>query len=96
MKRPTLLLSTILLAFAANSQAATIVTENFGGLSTAALNGTTADTFDAAITTAGGSSTWVGQAGGGTGAASVRFNADGSITTSGSVDGAAYLSVGNY
>ena len=73
-----------------NSFAATIVTENFGGLSTDALNGTTADTFDAAITSAGGSATWAGQT------TTPRFNADGSITTSGSSDGAAYLRVGEY
>lgn len=52
-----------LLGLCANINAATvIISENFGGASTANLAGTSADTFDSAITTAGGSSAWGGSA----------------------------------
>lgn len=62
-----------------------IVAENFGGLATDNLAGTTADTFAPAIVTAGGSATWVGSA---------AFKADGSV-----VDGfsrSVHLNLGSY
>jgi hypothetical protein len=62
----------------------TVLSEAFGGLSTAGLSGTTADIFDSAITTAGGSSTWV---------ANAAFKADGSVASN---SGSAYLKIGSY
>ncbi len=44
------------------SNAAVIITENFGGTGSGGLNGTAADTFSSGITTAGGSSAWVANA----------------------------------
>lgn len=64
--------------------ASTIVLENFGGTGDD-LNGTTADTFAAGITTAGGSNTWD---------ASTVYNDDGSLVSGGN-DGA-YLNMGSY
>lgn len=64
--------------------AATIVAENFGGTGVD-LNGTTADTFDSAITTAGGSATWV---------ANASFNDDGSLVNGNNQS--AYLNLGSY
>ena len=61
-----------------------IVSEDFSGAGD--LSGNTTDTFNSAITTAGGSSTW---------AASNVFNADGSID-SGANDRNAYLDLGSY
>ena len=62
----------------------TVLSEAFGGLSGSNLAGTTADTFDSAITTAGGSSNWV---------ANAAFKADGSVASN---SGSAYLNLGNY
>jgi len=70
----------------ADARATVIVSESFGGLSTAGLNGTTADTFDAGITSKGGSATWAGNA---------TFRADGSVNTT-NVDASAYLNLGSY
>lgn len=69
-----------------SSHAATLVTENFGGLVGSNLNGTSADTFDSAITTAGGSATW---------ASDILLKANGSIN---GVDASAsaYLDLGTY
>jgi hypothetical protein len=64
----------------------TLIVENFGG-GTEDLNGTSADTFDAAIVTAGGSGTWVAEPS--------EFDANGDVLSSGG-DGAAYLSLGSY
>jgi hypothetical protein len=61
-----------------------LIKESFGGTG-AALNGTTADTFDAAITAAGGSSTWV---------AAGNFLDNGVVTLA--TRQAAYLNLGNY
>ena len=61
-----------------------LIKENFGGTG-AALNGTIADTFDAAITAAGGSSTWV---------AAANFLDNGVVTLA--TRQAAYLNLGNY
>jgi hypothetical protein len=74
--------SLILVVTSAN--AAVIVAENFGGTG-AALNGTTADTFNAAITAAGGSSTW---------AAAANFLDNGVVTLA--TRQAAYLNLGSY
>jgi hypothetical protein len=61
-----------------------LIKENFGGTG-AALNGTTTDTFDAAITAAGGSSTWV---------AAANFLDNGVVTLA--TKQAAYLNLGSY
>jgi hypothetical protein len=74
--------ASILLA-TAPAHAAVIVAEDFGG-SGGPLDGTTAETFAAAIVTAGGSSTWVADPG---------FLDDGSVSVSRK---AAYLSLGSY
>lgn len=63
--------------------ASTIVSESFGGLGTDPLNGTTADTFSSAITTAGGSSTWS--------ATTPGWQADGAV---GGNNGSAFLNLG--
>jgi len=73
--------------FAAPVSAELIVAENFGG-DDSVLNGTTADTFDAAITTAGGSNTWV--------AHPTFIQSDGDIDTSANHDAAAFLTLGTY
>ncbi|MDT8390064.1 MAG: PEP-CTERM sorting domain-containing protein [Lentisphaeria bacterium] len=76
-----------------NATAATIVTENFGG-GTGNLNGTTADTFDAAITTVGGSATWVADT---TAGATSLFQADGVINyVTGFGAATAFLNMGSY
>ena len=67
-----------------SANAAVIVAENFGGTG-AALNGKTADTFDAAITAAGGSSTW---------AAAANFLDNGVVALA--TRQAAYLNLGSY
>ncbi len=56
---------------ATSTHAAVIVSESFGGNSSTTLADTTADTFDTAITDAGGSATWGG---------SPSFRTDGSYT----------------
>jgi hypothetical protein len=66
------------------STATPLVVENFNA-SGAALNGTTADSFAAAITTAGGSSTW---------AASAAYLENGAASSVGS--GLAYLNLGTF
>lgn len=69
-----------------SSHAATLVTENFGGLVGNDLNGTTADTFDPALITASGSATWL---------ANTTLKADGSVN--GTIAAAsAYLDLGSY
>ena len=76
---------------AASASATVIISESFGGLSSANLNTTTADTFAAGITTAGGSSTWV--------AKTTDFRADGSVIGTGDAtnrSGSAYLNLGTY
>ena len=70
---------------ASSTHAAVIVAENFGGTG-AALNGTAADTFAAAITSAGGSGTWV---------AAAAFLDDGTVTVD-AAHTAAYLNLGTY
>lgn len=67
--------------------AAVLISDDFTGSSGDALNGETATTFSADITSAGGSDTW---------SAGALFNADGSISGSGDVDASAALSVGSY
>ena len=88
MKARLLTLGLFGLALTAPLSAAnvTVLTEGFGGLVSDALSGTTADTFDSAITTAGGSATWV---------ASQDFKANGSIVNSAN-NRSAYLNLGNY
>ena len=78
-----MLIAVIVCCCAPVSQAGVLASENFGG-SGGALNGTTADTFAAAIVTAGGSSTWVADPG---------FLDDGSVSVN---RGAAYLNLGSY
>ena len=63
--------ATACLTIADAARATVIVSESFGGLSTAGLNGTAADTFDGGIVAKGGSATWV---------ANTVFKADGSVT----------------
>lgn len=81
------LAATSLLFFSQSNAGTIIVSEAFGGLAADPLNGTTADTFDAAITTAGGSSTWVG---------STDFAADGSTPVSTSTLSGIWLDLGDY
>ncbi len=84
LKIPSKSLATAGLMLAMNSaHAVIIISENFGGTG-AALNGTTADTFDAGIT--GGSGTWV---------AAGNFADNGVISSNGS-GGSAYLPLGSY
>jgi len=64
-----------------------IVAENFGGLSSANLSGSTADIFDPAITTASGSATWSGSA---------IFKQDGSVILSTSGARSIHLNMGSY
>ena len=71
-----------------SANAATLITENFGGSGTGNLNGTTADTFASGITSAGGSSSWV---------ANTTLKDNGTINTA-SVSNrvSAHLSLGSY
>ena len=71
------------------ASAAIIVSESFGGDGTNPLNSTKADFFSGAITTAGGSDTWV--------AASI-FDDSGTVTVAATTQspGSAYLSLGSY
>lgn len=64
-----------------------LIEENFGGSGTDALNGTTADTFNSAITTASGSSTWQAEPD--------AYKANGDIVK-GPDSGSAFLSLGSY
>lgn len=65
-----------------------VVAENFNGLQANFLNTKVADTFNAAITTAGGSGTW---------AASTRFKQNGALTNDGgNIRTSANLQLGNY
>lgn len=66
------------------TQAAVLITENFGG-SGSALSGTSADSFDTAIVTAGGSATWN---------ANAIFTDDGAVANT-AIAGAS-LSLGSY
>lgn len=70
---------------ATSASAQTVVSESFGGLNSDPLNGTTADTFSSAITTAGGSSTWS--------APTAGWNADGTMTGN---NGSAFLNLGSF
>lgn len=80
-----------ILASASLASAAVIVTENFGG-GTGNLNGTSADTFDSSITSAGGSATWVARNTDGN-----FFAANGNVNlVSGINSASAYLGMGNY
>jgi hypothetical protein len=81
--KTTTLLAAAAFGLAIQAQGALLVSESFGGLATDELNGTAADTFSSAITTAGGSSTWATPAG---------YKADGSIGG----NGAAILDLGSY
>ena len=67
-----------------------LISETFSGTSTDPLHGTTADVFSSSITAAGGSSTWAARSG------AMQFNADGSITTSSTADGIAFLDLGTF
>jgi hypothetical protein len=75
-----------LILAATSANAAVIVAENFGGDGTGILSATSADTFAAGITTAGGSSTWV--AGG-------DF-LDNGVVTDNTTKSAAHLNLGSY
>jgi hypothetical protein len=68
-----------------STNAAVIVAANFGG-GGSALNGTSADTFAAGITTAGGSGTW---------SAGAAFLDNGTVNVDGDQN-AAYLNLGTY
>jgi hypothetical protein len=74
----------LLISAAPPSSSKILIKENFGGAG-AALNGKAADTFDAAITAVGGSSTWV---------AAANFLDNGAVTLA--TRQAAYLNLGNY
>jgi len=88
MKNPAFLTAAvILLGCSAASANSIIVAENFGGLSSVALNTTTADTFAPAIVAAGGSANWT--------SGSSLFRADGSVTSSTS-GRSIHLSLGSY
>ncbi|MGJ8656137.1 MAG: sialate O-acetylesterase [Akkermansiaceae bacterium] len=83
----TLILTTISLLAADFTTAQTIiVNETFSGTG-AALNGTTAETFSAAITTSGGSNTWL---------AADTFLDDGVVVVGSSANSSAHLNIGNY
>jgi hypothetical protein len=85
-----------ILASASLASAATIVTENFGG-GTGNINGTTADTFDPAITSAGGSSTWVARTLDASNNPAVFLAANGTVNlVSGANAASAYLGMGSY
>jgi hypothetical protein len=71
-------------AVATSAHANVIVAESFGGNATTNLNGITAGTFAAGITSAGGNATWV---------ANTAYKADGSITGR---RVSAYLDLGSY
>jgi hypothetical protein len=75
----------ILIALYASASGEIIIAGNFGGDGTGALNNTAADVFSPAITSAGGSATWVAAAG---------FNDDGSVSPV--FNQSAYLPVGSY
>ena len=70
----------------ASADAAIIVAESFGGDGSGQLTGTSADTFAAAITTAGGSATWAD-------ASADKRKDDG---TGGGGDSTSYLALGSY
>jgi hypothetical protein len=89
MKTTKFLLCSLLLT-GLSTQAGIIVSESFGGSGADNLNYTTADTFDAAITTAGGSSTWLAATG-----TNNYFRANGDISPSGN-NVSAYLLLGSY
>lgn len=75
----------VMLLWSTTTMGGVIVSESFGG-GGGALDGTTADTFAAGISAAGGSSTWV---------AAGTFLDDGSVTSAGGNSGA-YLNLGTY
>lgn len=78
------------------SNAAVIISENFGGAVADPLNGTSADVFDSAITAAGGNSTWNAHEGTGT-AINRSYAASGALITSGTgTNSGSYLSLGTY
>ena len=64
-----------------------LIQENFGGDGTGNLNGTNADTFLPAITTAGGNDTWSGR---------TSFKNNGDLVAGGLLDGTIALSLGSY
>jgi lysophospholipase L1-like esterase len=76
----------IIEASAAAPDGALLLEEDFGGSSSAPLNGTGADIFDAALINAGGSATWL---------AGSAFNADGSVTAN-TAQSSASLNLGTY
>jgi len=84
---------TLLAAALASAQLASgsteIVSHDFGGDGTGTLNGNTADTFAAGITTAGGSNIWE---------AGANFRDDGHLPqqASGRIDQSAFLNMGSY
>jgi len=82
--RSAMIAALCLAAHATTVSATVIVAENFGG-GASDLDGKDADTFDAAITNAGGSATWD---------ASIDFDRDGSVTGSG--NRSAHLGLGSY
>ena len=80
-----LLSTTTLLAASSATATITLVSETFGGTG-AALNGTTAETFDAAITAAGGVNSWV---------ASAQFTDNGGLAAV-TGNSSAHISLGSY
>ena len=83
------LTTTSLLALGSAQTQKVIINESFDGIDEtgAALDGSTAEFFDAAITTAGGSGTWV---------SSDTFFDGGGVTQGSSNNSSAHLSLGNY
>ncbi len=79
-------MTTFLAAGAATAQNKTIVSETFAG-NGGALSGSTAEVFESAITTAGGSNSWV---------SSDTFSDDGGVAPGTSNNSAAHLSLGSY
>lgn len=87
MKYHNRILTPVLASFAlaASANAAVIVSADFGSLTPNNLNGTSADTFSSAITSAGGSATWL---------ADTTFKTDGS--TGPTNQKSASLNLGSY
>ncbi|MDG1357589.1 MAG: PEP-CTERM sorting domain-containing protein, partial [Akkermansiaceae bacterium] len=79
--------SGLILASTSANAAFVIVEETFDGAGTAGLGGTTAETFDSAITTAGGSDTWT---------ASGYFGDDGSYDALQTYQRGGHLNLGSY
>lgn len=82
------LISCLLASQISPAFSAVLISESFGGSGGSSLNGTSADTFSSAITTAGGSANWI---------ASDDFKESGAVVTSGTTSArTASLTIGGY